>query len=388
MNWKKTLIACLIILVLAIGVTTVIFLTEPTAVRSDPTKRTAMLVDVVPAERGTYEPVIEVMGAVVPEQEISLSPRISGEVISVSETFTPGGFAEAGEVLLVIDPADYEAALLERESALRQAMADLEMEIGRQEVAKKDYELLNEELSSERRSLVLRQPQLNTAQARVEAARAALRRAELDLERTRIRAPFAAHIISREVNVGSQVSPGAEIGHLVGVQAYWVEAAVPVSKLGWILIPGSDAETGSVAKVRNRAARQGAFREGTVHRLIGSLESQTRMARVLIEVKDPLSREAGNSGKPPLMIGSYVETHITGKPIEDVIRISRDHLRKNDTVWVMEDDQLRIREVDIVFRDKDHAYIREGLADGDRIVTTNLSTVVDGAGLRLEGEAE
>jgi RND family efflux transporter MFP subunit len=388
-NWKTTLLICIAILLIAGGVLTVLFLTEPTAERTTATRRTAMLVEVAPVDAGTFLPWITAMGVVRPEQEILLSPRVSGEIVSLSETFTPGGFVEAGEVLLEIDPADYEAALLERESDLHQAEADLQMELGRQDVAKKDYELLDRELSSENRALVLREPQLNSARARVESARAALRRAELDLERTRIRAPFDAHILSRSANVGSQVSPGETLGHLVGVDAYWVEATVPVSSLSWIAFPGGDSTQGAAVEVRNRAAwRDDTSRSGTVHRMIGALEDQTRLARVLLTVQDPLAHEPENADQPPLMIGSFVEARIQGRPIENAIRMDRDYLRQNDTVWTKEDGVLRIRELDIIFRDKEYVYIRSGIGPDARVVTTNLSTVVDGAQLRLEGEAE
>jgi RND family efflux transporter MFP subunit len=389
LNWKTTLVVCLLILALAAGVTTVIFQTEPTAQRSSASKRTAMLVDVIRPERGTYRPEITAMGTVRAEKEIELSPRIGGEIIELSEAFTPGGFVEKNAILLQIDPSDYEVSLLQRKSELRQATADLEMELGRQDLAEKDYRALEGTISSEYKTLVLRQPQLNSARARVEAAQAAVRRASLDLERTRIRAPFAAHIISRDAHIGSQVSPGDLLGRLVGIESYWVEAAIPVTQLRWIEFPEDGKPAGSSARVRNRIAwPDGTFREAKVHRLIGALESQTRMARVLLTVADPLAHEPESTGLPPLMVGSFVEVQIEGKAIEDVIRMDRDFLRKNDTVWLKEDGVLRIRKVDIVFQDNEHVYIREGLNTNDAVVTTNLATVLDGAPLWLEGEVE
>ncbi|MFC1778056.1 efflux RND transporter periplasmic adaptor subunit, partial [Pseudomonadota bacterium] len=194
MNWKTTIVICTVILLLAVSVITVIHLTEPKAQRTSASKRTAMLVEVTHGERGTFQPEIVVMGTVRAENEIVLSPRVGGEIISISQSFTPGGFVDEGEVLLQIDPADYEVVLLQRKSELLQASAELELELGRQDLAKKDYRELEGTISSEYKSLVLRAPQLNMARSRVEAAEAAVRRAELDLERTRIRAPFAAHI--------------------------------------------------------------------------------------------------------------------------------------------------------------------------------------------------
>ena len=362
----------------------VIRMTEPAAQRSSAAKRTAMLVELTRGEGGTFRPEIKVPGTVLAEQEIVLSPRVGGEIVSISESFTPGGFVDKGAVLLQIDPSDYEVTLLQRKSELRQASADLELELGRQGLAQKDYRELKETISSEYKSLVLREPQLNIARSRVEAAEAAVRQAELNLERTRIRAPFSAHIINREANVGSQVSPGDALGRLVGIEHYWVEAAVPVSKLQWIDFSTAPETEQSSVRIRNRAGwPEGVFREGKVHRLIGALEYQTRLARVLLTVADPLSHEPESAGLPPLMVGSFVEAHIAGKPINDVVRIDRDYIRQNDSIWVNEGGVLQIRDIEIVFRDDEFAYIRTGLNAEDQVITTNLATVFDGAELRM-----
>ena len=384
MNWKTTIVICTVILLLAASAITVIHLTEPKAQRTSASKRTAMLVEVTQGERGTFQPEILAMGTVRPEKEIILSPRVGGEIVSVSPSFTPGGFVDEGEVLLEIDPADYEVVLLQRKSELLQASAELELELGRQDLAQKDYKELEGTISSEYKSLVLRAPQLNTARSRVEAAEAAVRRARLDLERTRIRAPFAAHIINREANLGSQVSPGESLGKLVGIKQYWVEAAVPVSDLRWIDFSEERASQDSSVRIRNRAAwPEDTFREGSVHRLIGELEDQTRLARVLLTVADPLSHAPESAGLPPLMIGSFVEARIAGMPLQDVIRIERDFVRKDDTIWINENGVLKIRDLEIVFRDEEFAYIRAGLGIEDQVITTNLATVFDGAALRL-----
>jgi RND family efflux transporter MFP subunit len=389
LNWKTTVLICLVILLLAAGAVSLIYSTQPKVQRSDASKRTAMLVEVAGVERGTFRPEIVAMGMVRPELEIVLSPRVGGEIVAISDSFTPGGNVDKGEVLLQIDPADFEANLLQRQSELLQASAELELELGRQDLAKRDYRALEGTISSEYKALVLREPQLNTARAAVEAARVAVQRAQLDLERTRIQAPFAAHIISREANVGSQVAPGEPLGRLVGIERYWVEAAVPVASLQWMDFPADGKLAGSTARIRNRVAwPEGTFREGQVHSLIGALEEQTRLARVLLSVADPLAHDPASAGLPPLMMGSYVEARIQGKPIENVIRMNRDYLRQRDTVWTMDEGELRIRETDIVFRDQDYVYIRSGLDENDRVVTTNLATVIEGAPLRLEGEIE
>lgn len=383
----KILLISLSILVVGGIITTVIFLTEPTAVREGATKKTAMLVEVIRVDRGDFHPVIIATGTVEPEQDIVLSPRVSGEIIERAPVFSPGGFVNKGEVLLRIDPSDYHNALQLRKSELHQAEADLKIEMGRQDVAKKDFELFDESLREENRSLILREPQLNAVRARLEAAQAAVDQAGLDLDRTVIRAPFNAHVLSRNVNLGSQVSPGENLGRLVGVDEYWVVAAVPLSRINWMSFPDDTNETGSEVKIRNRTAwPDTVYRTGQLYRLIGALENQTRMARVLITVKDPLARKSSPAGMPPLIIGSFVEARIMGNEIRHVVRLSRSYVRKNETAWVMKDGKLDIRNLEIAFSDAEYAYITEGLKNGDLVVTSTLTTVAQGEPLRLQSD--
>lgn len=384
MDWKKTLLICLGILLAGAALTLLIFSTEPEATRSGALKETAMLVNVVEVQRDTFTPTISAMGTVQPSRDIILSPRVSGEITRLSENFTPGGYVREGEVLMQIDPADYRNVLQQRKSELMQAEADLNIEMGRQEVAKQDYELLDDSLTGANRNLILREPQLNAARSRVESAHAAVEQAELDLQRTTIRAPFDAYILSRNVNVGSQVAAGDELARLVGTDEYWVEAAVPQTSLRWITVP-RNGETGSPVTIQNRTAWEpDEHRKGTLFRLIGALENETRMARVLVSVPDPLGYLSGDTSQPRLMIGSFVETNIQAERLESVVRVNRDYIRQDDTIWVMQNDSLDIRDVDIIFRDATYAYITEGLNDGEHVVTTNLSTVVEGSPLRLE----
>ena len=246
-----------------------------------------------------------------------------------------------------------------RKSDLALAQSDYEVELGRQDVAVKDYELIGDELSSKNQNLVLRKPQLEAAKANVKAAEAAVSQANLNLQRTAIRAPFDAHILTRNVNLGSQIAPASDLGRLVGISEYWIIANVPLSKINW-------------------------FREGKVSRLVGALDNQSRLARVIVSVPDPLLRERPNPEKPPLIIGTFVEVQIEARKLKDVVRLAKQYIRPGNTVWVLKEGKLEIRKVDILFEDGEYAYVREGLTSSDQIVATDLATVVEGSPLRLE----
>ncbi|QEG00443.1 Multidrug resistance protein MdtA precursor [Stieleria maiorica] len=384
-------LACFLILGASAAAIVVINRTEPTAQQISATRKSAALVETISVRRGTFRPRLSVLGTVEPAQDIVLSPRVSGPVIELSPRFVPGGMVHAGDLLLRIDPADFENALSIRKSELEQAKASLEIEQGRQSLAEKELSLLEGTIGDANRSLVLREPQIASIRAEFSAAQAAVERAELDLQRTSVAAPFDAQILSRSVNVGSQVSPGDELARLVGIGEYWVMAAVPVRSLPWVQFPGpvdqegAGGSKGSAVRLRNPGAwPPGAERLGQVARMIGTLDQQTRLARVLVTVPDPLGE---SDQAPPLILDTLIETEIEGKPIEDVVRLDRKYIRDSDTVWVMKDDVLEIRETEIVFRDAEYAYIRQGLADGEEVVVTTLATVADGIGLRKIDDA-
>lgn len=381
-SWIVSLTVSAVILAVAGGLAALTFFTEPTAQREGATKKTAMLVEVLEVERGTHRPLIVGTGTVEPAQDIVLRPQVAGRILALGDEFTPGGFVDEGEVLVRIESADFRHEVAQRESDLRQALADLAVERGRQDAARADYEYLGEDLPEDNQALVLRKPQLDAAQERVRAARAAVKQAKLDVRRTTVEAPFSAQVLRRDVNVGSQVSSSDSLGRLVGLNTYWVAVELRLEKLRWITIP-DEGEDGSQVLVRNRTAwPEGASRRGHIYRLVGALDGDTRMARLLVAVPDPLARKA--DGEPPLMVGEFVEARIRGNEIEDVVRLDRDYVRDDDTVWTMNDGKLNVKDVQIAVRDADYAYVTDGLEDGERVVTTNLSTVVAGEPLRLD----
>jgi RND family efflux transporter MFP subunit len=377
----RTLAICAIIALAAMGIIYVINATEPTAQKSGATRKSAALVKVIYPKSGDYRPVITALGTVEPAREIQLSPRVSGQIISMAEEFIPGGFVNKGELLLEIDPADYHNNLAMRQSELHEAQAELEQELGQQRAAQQEFALLGEEIEEADRALILREPQIRSAQARVESAQAELDMAKLDLSRTQLRAPLDAQILSRRVNLGSQVSPGNELAQLVGVDEYWIIASIPQADLQWIQLPMAGERGATVEITKSGIWDEGVSRKGEVKHLIGALDNETRLARLLITIKDPLARHTEG---PTLLLGTVVEAHISARRLEDVFRLERIYLRRNDTVWIYNEGKLNIREMNVVFRDLHHVYIQGGLEEGEAVVTTNLATISEGIPLRVE----
>jgi len=357
--------------------------TGPTAERQAPARQ-AKLVEVTPARVARTVVTIHAMGSVTADRRVELRPQVGGRVAWVSDEFIPGGVLGAGDPLLRIDAKDFELVVRQRTAALATAESNLKIERGQQSVAQREYELLGETIRPEDRELVLRQPQLASVQAAVDTAKAALEQAKLDLARTSVTTPFNAIIQSRDVNVGTQVSTTTSLTTLVGTDSYLIEVAVPVDQLKWLRVPQRNGEAGSAVRIFNEAAwGADVFREGRITRLASQLESEGRMAQLLVAVDDPLALEDENAGKPVLLIGAYVRAEIAGIEVGPVAILERHLIRDGNQVWLLAPDgTLEIRPVNLLFRGRDRVLIDKGLEAGERIVATGLAAPVHGMALR------
>jgi RND family efflux transporter MFP subunit len=337
-----------------------------------------VLADVVRADRAPAAAVVEAYGEVVPAERVELAPRVSGEVVEVSPRLEAGGRVAKGEVLAQLDRSDYEIALEQARTDLAKARANLKIEQGNQAVAKTEAELLGEDLSAQERALVLREPQLESAQADVAAAKADVERARLDLERTTIRAPFDAVVQRASIEVGSQVSVGQTIAELVGTARYYVDLAVPAAKLQYIVAAEDTPGQGSKVVFDNPSVwPESETRTGEVLRVRPDLTEEGRMAQIRVAVPEPLDRN------PRMLVGAYLRARIQGAPLGEVVALDRAYLRENETVWVMTaEDRLEMRAVSIAYRGPEHVYVDVGLAEGDRIVTSDIATPTSGMRLR------
>ncbi|PID40690.1 MAG: efflux transporter periplasmic adaptor subunit [Proteobacteria bacterium] len=328
---------------------------------------------------------IDAMGSVVPAREMVLKSRVSGQVAAIDGEFTAGGIVSQGALLVKIDPQDYQLALARKESQLANAEYELKLEMGHQAVARKEWALLYEgrPLPSEDEELALRKPHLAKVRADMAAARSELEQARIDLARTEIKAPFNALIRDVHVEVGSQISPQDALAEIVGIDHYWIRVALPVDRLGWFDIPSvrSDPhDVGAAVSVSYRGHRC----SGQVVRLLGDLDNQGRMARILVAVRDPLGLNSKKPEGPPLLIGEYVRVEIEGRLLTGVYKIPRSSLRDNDTIWLAEaDDTLRIEPVEILWRDNHVVLICNHLQPGDRLVLSDLATPVSGMALEV-----
>ncbi len=358
-----------------------------TAPQANPRKRapSPLTVQVQSAKYMDHQVIIDAMGTIIAAQDIILTSQVKGEVVAISENFVPGGFIDKGHPLLTIDPTDYELTVQERNSDVAKAQSDLALEMGNQLIAKKEFEILGEKASNTEKHLILRGPQLDHKKAALGGARAKLNQAELDLKRTRIDAPFNTVILSRSVNIGSQISATTPLSRLAGTDEFWLKLSVPLEQLQWIDIPGDTSSLGSRVKIRVVENRNSSgIRMGRVIRLAPDLEEQGRMAVLYVSIKDPLCRLAENRNKPKLLMGSYVKAEIEGIRLMSAVAIKRSHIHNSDTLWLFSEDNTLIpRKIDITFRNREYVFISSGVFEGEKIIISPLSVPVKGTSVKL-----
>lgn len=337
------------------------------------------LVRVIEVKRENEPIRISAHGSVQADREISLKSAVSGRVVERAEDMVEGGLVSAGEVLVKIDPRDYQNAVEQAKAALEKSNFELQIEQGRQVIAKREWDKLSPTIKTTDISeeLALRKPHLKEKEAQLEAAKSHLEKSKIDLSRTKIRSPFDAIVVSTKIEVGDYLSPQVEFAKLVWTDLFRVQVSIPVSKLKWLELPSSENKQGSKVTVIQDLGGMTIEREGYILRLLGDLDPNGRMARVLIGVKDPLGI---HQELPfPLLIGSYVRVEFTGPELKDIVILPRSALREEDKVWVKnQEDKLEIRKVDVVQKDEDFAYIREGLETGDLVVVSPIAIPIPG----------
>jgi len=323
-------------------------------------------------------------GTVRPRTESTLSAEVSGLVVGVSPAFVDGGFFEAGDLLLQIDPQDYRQALVEAESRLAAAELRLAQEAAAGELARAEWAELGE---GEATALTLHEPQLAQAAAAVAAAAESIAQAQRNLERTEVRAPYAGRLRLKQVDLGQLVNRGAPLASIYAVDAAEVRLPLPDDQLAFIDLPLSyrdeaDDTTGPEVVLQAEFAGRTHEWTGRIVRTEGEIDPRSRMVHAVARVDDPYSR-GDDPQRPPLASGLWVTATISGRFVQGVSVLSRAALRDGDQVLVLNgDNRVRFRDVDVLRKTNTDVIIRSGLEAGERVVLSQLATVTDGMKVR------
>lgn len=335
--------------------------------------------------QGDLDFTVQAQGEVRPQREIVVAPQISGRIAYVSPDFIDGGFIRRGQVLVRLEAADYELAVVRAQSGVASAEQRLAREEAEAEIARQDLINLGITDSS---PLARREPQLAEARAALESAKAQLADARLALGRTAVVAPFDGRVREENVDVGQFASPGQSLGRVFATDI--VEVALPINddELGRLGLPLAFAETANNPgpEVIFTAAVSGEIRtwKGRITRSSAAVNAQTRLINVIAELNDPYG--AGSDNGAPMAPGLFVNASIAGTKIENLLVAPRSAIRGGDNIFIgdPQEGELRIYSVDLVFSSPDGAWFRsENVYPGDLAITSPIRGSNDGMSITI-----
>ncbi len=382
---KFVLPPILIVVSIAIVIALVTYQQSKNAAKKPETTK-AVLVDVIEAEVQSLNFSVESQGTVRPRTETTLVSEVAGKIVSVAPEFVAGGFFREGEILLQIDPSDYQTGLKRAEAALASREARLADEIARSKQALKDWQNIGRE--DQPSDLVLRKPQLADARANVSAAEADVQKAKRDLERTRITVPYDGLVREKLVDIGQYVAPGTRLAVTFAIDTAEVRLPLTHNDLRYLDLP---SETEAKQKRKNfpaviLSAEQGGETrtwEARIIRTEGVVDEISRVTYAVAQVTDPYGL-LGQSHQQELKIGTFVNASIEGLPAKNVVVLPRFVLRADNTVLVANaNNELEIAPVNVTRAEPKKVYISSGIKAGDKVVITTLDAPVPGTRLAI-----
>jgi RND family efflux transporter MFP subunit len=351
-------------------------------VKKDP----GILVEVITAERENIAVMVKGTGTVEAAQEVSIIPQVSGRITYTASLLNVGGFFEKEEVLFEVEDTDYRLALERAMSSKAKAEFELATMESQARIARTEWVQINKNNGTPPNPLVLYEPQLKSARAELASASAQVEQAQIDLERTRIKAPFNARIRSENIDIGQFVTSGSSVAVLAGTDTAEIAVPLPLDDLRWLTIPRhGERQNGADASVHMKIGNDVYTWQGQVVRSTGEVDSKSRMMQLVVEIKDPYGlKNKKADDRPALAAGTFVDVHIKGRMLENVFILERTAFRDNSTVWIMDkENKLLIKKVAPLRVQGEKVIISEGINDGELIVKTNISGAADGMKLRL-----
>ncbi len=381
---KRILIGIILVVFTFVAIGTLMFLKPkpPQRVQLPPTP----LVETINVSSDIQQFTVDSQGPVQPKLNSNIVAEVSGRISNVSKNFRVGAFVKEGETLFIIDKANYVANLRSAEATLAQAKASYQDAKARSDQAKKDWEKIGRGQAND---LVLKIPQLNQAKANVQSAEANLLRAQRDLARTNVKAPYSALIKSKQVDLGQYVNVGFTVANLYGTDTAEVRLPLADRELAFLQLPeqGIEASYPNVVLTGVYAGKPHTW-SGKVIRTEGVVEENNRLTYLVAEISDPYNLSSKNSSTP-LRYGTFVNAEIEGITQDGLIVLPRAALVNKDQVLVIsQESKISLITVNIVRGDKDYVYIDDGIEEGSEVVITPIENPINGMLVKRVSEAE
>ncbi len=368
------ILLCLVAVGGGVAATVGLYLSRPKA-KIEPTEKINPLVEVLPVSAEDVRVKLPSQGLIEAKHTTTLAAEVGGKIISISDKFEAGGEFAEGEVMLEIDPADYAANLAQSKSNFEEARMALESEQARATQAERDWKSLGN--GKQASDLTLRKPQLASAEAKVDAAEAAIAKAERDLERTKLKAPYAARIERTQTDLGAYVGTGSPLASIYSLGPY--EVRLPLSLDDFAFVEqSSGGQPEADAELSVSAAGKTFTWKSEVVRTEGQIERSSRSVFLVAEVTN--DKDAATLLQP----GLFVEAQVDGITLKSVFRVPLQAFHDLDHVIVVSpDNKLYFREVEVIRREGGDAIVGKGLKTGERILMTEMADVVEQMTVRV-----
>ncbi|TFG41788.1 MAG: efflux RND transporter periplasmic adaptor subunit [Chromatiales bacterium] len=344
------------------------------SLRPEPPKKERVeldpLVEVIVLEEMTANFEIGSQGTVSPRTETTLSAEVAGTISEISPKFVAGGVFRAGEVLMRIDPTNYDVALLQADALVTQRQIEYD---GAKKLQSQGYRAESEFAS---------------AAAALATAKAESVRARRNLERTFIRVPYEGIVRSKETDLGEFVGAGTRLGVVFATDFAEIRLPLTDLDLAYVDLPNA-ADVSASGDAAGPAVVLSATQKGqqvewpaTIVRTEGVVDEKSRVTYAVARVADPYQLHGSGI---PMPVGTFVAATIQGTVAANIIRVPRGIVRGTDElVFLDTEDKVAIRNVNIVRSDSDYAYISAGATPGDRVVTTVLESAINGLKVRIK----
>lgn len=411
-----------VVLAVALVVAVVLIAVRPEA-KKRPLERTGQLVETLKPAITTIAMPVEAFGTVHPRDQVNLVAQVRGTVTHLDPVFTGGGTFSEGTLLLTIDPRDYELALARLAVQIRQAQTEIDAveqrganlkalmaltkanaalaqtefkrlseltdlkvsSVTQRDQAQQRYLSSRERLQSLQNEAALIPVLRRQAGAALEMAEVLHRQALLNLERTRMVAPFDGRVLEKGVETGENVSVGAHLGTIYREGALEVDIRVPIEDLAW-LQDGTGAISSLTAEV-TIAGHEGAGRwQARIDRTQAAVDAKTRTLPIVVAINagGPYHNlEGPASGALQLLPGMFVTVRILGRTVSDVVVLPRYVVYPGDVVYLADGNRLKIQPVTVMRRYRDDVFVTAGISADDRVIRTPLMGAVAGMPIRV-----
>lgn len=316
-------------------------------------------------------------GVISPESALTLLSELNSKVDWISPSMETGSSFSKGDTLLILDKRDYELALITAESNVLNAEVNLEREKAESDLASKEWKRVGAGAGSD---LALRKPQLAQAKATLAAAQATLERAQRNLKRTVFIAPFDGRVRTKNVDPGATIFPGTALGNIYATESFEVRLPIADQDVPFTGLNFNGRQIPEDKQLDVKFSLGNSNLKGKVVRAEAEVDPMTRMLSIVARIDNTPSISSSN----PIAVGQFVQATIYGIEIPEIVVLPRTAVR-DEGVWVVDTSMILYnRPVDVLRYENEFALIGEGIEPGDRLLTSRLSSLVNGLKVTFE----